>query len=168
MRFYALGARWAAACDVPDLELFPKRYPGLRTMEFRASLEIGAQQFALWLAALLRRRGVPLPIERWAKPLSRIASWMDAFGGDLGGMLVSLAGKRPDGSRARIEWHLTTDARHGPEIPCMAAVLLARKLAQGGVAQPGAFSCMGFLTLPEFETEFARWRITTVVREGAA
>ena len=168
MRFYALGARWAAACDVPDLELFPKRYPGLRTMEFRASLEIGAQQFALWLAALLRRRGVPLPIERWAKPLSRIASWMDAFGGDLGGMLVSLAGKRPDGSRAWIEWHLTADAQHGPEIPCMAAVLLARKLAQGGVAQPGAFSCMGFLTLPEFETEFARWRITTVVREGAA
>jgi len=42
----------------------------------------------------------------------------------------------------------------------MAAVLLARKLAQGGVAQPGAFSCMGFLTLPEFEAEFARWRIT--------
>jgi len=36
---------------------------------------------------VLRRRGVPLPIERWARPLSRIASWMDAFGGDLGGML---------------------------------------------------------------------------------
>src|SRR5438552_10647635 len=166
MRFYALGARWAAACDVPDLELFPKRYPGLLTMEFRASLESGAQQFALWLAALLRRRGAPLPIERWAKPLARIASWMDPFGGELGGMLVSLAGKRPDGSRARIEWHLTADAQHGPEIPCMAAVLLARKLAQGAVAQPGAYSCMGFLTLPEFETEFTRWRITTVVREG--
>jgi hypothetical protein len=50
----------------------------------------------------------------------------------------------------------------------MAAILLARKLAQGGVAQPGAYSCMGFLALPEFETEFARWRITTVVRESAA
>ncbi len=168
VRFYALGARWAAACDVPDLELFPKRYPGTRTMQFRASLESGAQQLALWLAALLRRRGVPLPIERWAKPLGRIASWMNVFGGDLGGMLVSLAGKRSDGSRARIEWHLTADAQHGPEIPCMAAILLARKLAQGSVAQPGAFSCMGFLALPEFETEFARWRITTVVRESAA
>ena len=168
MRFYGLGARWAAACDVPDLELFPRRYPGIRTMEFRASLEIGAQQFALWIAALLRRRGMALPIERWARPLARIASWMDAFGGDLGGMLVSLAGKRSDGSRARIEWHLTADAQHGPEIPCMAAILLARKLAQGDFAQPGAYSCMGFLTLPEFETEFARWRITTVLREGAA
>ena len=168
LRFYGLGGRWAAACDVPDLELFPKRYPGMRTMEFRASLEIGAQQFALWLAALLRRRGVALPIERWARPLGRIASWMDAFGGDLGGMLVSVTGRRPDGSRARIEWHLTADAQDGPEIPCMAAILLARKLAQGGVAQPGAFPCMGFLALPEFETEFARWRITTVVRENGA
>ena len=168
LRFYGLGGRWAAACDVPDLELFPKRYPGVRTMEFRASLEVGAQQFALWLAALLRRRGMALPIERWAKPLARIASWMDAFGGDLGGMLVNVTGRRPDGSRARIEWHLTADAQHGPEIPCMAAILLARKLAQGGVAQPGAYSCMGFLALPEFETEFARWRITTVVKEGAA
>jgi len=168
LRFYGLGGRWAAACDVPDLELFPKRYPGVRTMEFRASLEVGAQQFALWLAALLRRRGMALPIERWAKPLARIASWMDVFGGDLGGMLVNVTGRRPDGSRARIEWHLTADAQHGPEIPCMAAILLARKLAQGGVAQPGAYSCMGFLTLPEFEMEFARWRITTVVRESAA
>jgi len=168
LRFYGLGARWAAACDVPDLELFPKRYPDTRTMQFRASLESGAQQLALWLAALARRRGVPLPIERWAKPLGRIASWMNVFGGDLGGMMVSLAGRRADGSRARIEWHLTADAQHGPEIPCMAAILLAHKLAQGGVAQPGAYPCMGFLALPEFETEFARWRITTVVRESAA
>jgi hypothetical protein len=168
MRFYALGGRWAAACDVPDLELFPKRYPGLHTMEFRASLEIGAQQFALWLAAQLRRRGMSLPIERWAKPLGRIASWMNVFAGNLGGMLVSVAGRRPDGSRARIEWHLTADAQDGPEIPCMAAILLARKLAQDGIAERGAFPCMGFLSLPEFETEFARWRITTVVRESAA
>jgi hypothetical protein len=27
---------------------------------------------------------------------------------------------------------------------------------------------MGVLALPEFETEFARWRITTVVRESSA
>ena len=168
MRFYGLGGRWAAACDVPDLELFPKRYPGVRTMEFRASLEVGTQQLALWFAALLRRRGVRLPIERWAKPLGLMAAWMDVLGGHLGGMLVSVTGRRPNGNRARIEWHLTADAQHGPEIPCMAAILLARKLARGGVAQPGAFPCMGFLALPEFESEFARWRITTVVRESAA
>ena len=80
-------------------------------------------------------------------------------------MLVSVRGRRADGSPARAEWHLTADAMHGPEIPCMPAILLARKLAAGGVAQRGAFACTGFLSLPEFEREFARWRITTVVRE---
>jgi hypothetical protein len=168
LRFYGLGPRWAAACDVPDLELFPKRYPGAHTVQFRASLEVGAQQFALWLAATLRRRGVPLPIERWTRPLGRIASWMNGLGGDRGAMLVSLIGRRADASRVRVEWHLTADARHGPEIPCMAAILLARKLAKGGLSPPGAFPCVGFLALREFEAEFARWRITTVLRETDA
>jgi NAD(P)-dependent dehydrogenase (short-subunit alcohol dehydrogenase family) len=165
LRFYGLGPRWAAACDVPDLELLPRIYPGARTVEFRAALELGMQQSALWLAASLRRHGVRLPLERWAGALDWIASRMNAFGGELAGMLVSVSGKRADGSRARAEWHLTADAQHGPEIPCMPAILLARKLANGGIAQRGAFPCTGFLSLPEFEREFARWRITTVVRE---
>jgi hypothetical protein len=168
LRFHGLGPRWAAACDVPDLELFPKRYAGVGTVQFRASLELGPQQFALWLAATLRRRGVSLPIERWAGVLGRVASAMNAFGGDRGAMLVSLVGRRPSGPLARIEWHLTTDALHGPEIPCMAAILLARKLASGGIGPPGAFHCTGFLTLAEFESEFAKWRMTTVLKENDA
>ena len=165
LRFYGLGPRWGAACDVPDLELLPRIYPGVRTVEFRAALELGAQQCALWAAAFLRRHGVRLPLERWAGPLDWIAARMNVFGGTLGGMLVSVSGRRADGSRARAEWHLTADALHGPEIPCMPAILLARKLAAGGIAQRGAYACTGFLSLPEFEREFARWRITTVVRE---
>src|SRR5579859_4204787 len=33
-----LGVRWAAACEVPDLDLFPVRYPGVKTVEFHAAL----------------------------------------------------------------------------------------------------------------------------------
>ena len=168
LRFYGLGARWAAACDVPDLDLLPRLYPGARTVEFRAALELSTQQSALWLAALLRRNGVRLPLERWTGALDWVASRMNALGGHLAGMLVSVSGKRADGSRVRGEWHLTADALHGPEIPCMPAILLARKLANGGIAQRGAFACTGFISLPEFEREFARWRITTVVRERSA
>jgi uncharacterized protein YbjT (DUF2867 family) len=165
LRFYGLGARWAAACDVPDLELLPRLYPDARTVEFRAALELGVQQSALWLAASLRRHGVQLPLERWTGTLGWVASRMNGLGGTLAGMLVSVLGRRADGSRARAEWHLTADALHGPEIPCMPAILLARKLANGGIAQRGAFACLGFLSLPDFEREFARWRITTVTRE---
>lgn len=162
---FAFGTRWAAACDVPDLELLPQRYPGARTVEFRAALEFGVQQWALWLAAAARRAGVPLAIERRAALMNRIAGWMDRFGGEHAGMKIALSGARADGSRARIEWQLTAPADNGPEIPCMAAILLARKLARGEIAARGAFPCVGFLTLAEFEGEFARWKITTRVTE---
>jgi len=168
LRFAGLGTRWSAACDIPDLELLPTRYSGVKTVEFRAALEIAVQHFGLWLVAALRRAGLPLPIERWAAPLNRLASLLDVFGSERGGMLVSLAGERTDGSRARMEWHLTADANHGPEIPCMAAILLTRKLARGELSARGAFPCMGFLKLSDFEPEFVRWGITTVVEERAA
>jgi hypothetical protein len=165
MRFAGLGRRWAAACDVPDLELFPIRYPHARTVEFRAALELAVQHFVFWLAAALRRAGVPLPIERWAKPLDRLASLMDVFGAQRGGMLVSVAGTLAGGSRKRIEWHLTANACDGPEIPCMAAVLLARGLIRGETTERGAYACMGFFALPDFEPEFARWGIATTIEE---
>ena len=168
LRFAQMGTRWAAACDVPDLELVPLRYPGLRTMEFRAALELSVQHFFLWLAAGARRVGVPLPIERWAAPLDRVASLFDGFGGEHGGMLVSLVGTCAGGSRRRLDWHLTAPACDGPEIPCMAAILLARKLARGRISQRGAHACAGFLSLTEFEPEFARWRITTAIEEAVA
>ena len=168
LRFAGAGARWAAACDVPDLELFPDRYRGLRTMEFRAALEFSAQHFALWLAAALRRAGIPLALERCAAPLERAATALGRFAGDKGGMLVSVIGEKDDGSRARIEWHLTVAATSGPEIPCLAAVLLARRLANGRLAERGAFACMGFLRLADFEPEFRRLAIVTSVEEHPA
>lgn len=163
-----LGTRWAAACDVPDLELLPARYPGVKTVEFRAALELGVQHFALWSAALLRRAGLPLPIERWAAPLDRVASWFDAFGSERAGMLVRVSGTDPSGGRKTVEWHLVADDNHGPEVPCMAAILLARKIARNELAERGAHPCMGFLKLEDFEPEFARWGMRTVVKECEA
>ena len=50
----------------------------------------------------------------------------------------------------------------------MAAILLAQKLVRGEIATRGAFPCMGFLALADFEAEFKRWKIATVIREAAA
>jgi len=167
LRFAGLGTRWAAACDVPDLTLLPQRYPGADTVQFRAALEIGVQHFALWLVATLRRIGVPLAMERWARPLNRFASVLDVFGTDRGGMLVSLEGVGKDGGRMHLQWHLTADAGHGPEIPCMAAIILARKLVRGEMPERGAHACMGLLELADFDPEFGKWGISTVVEEMA-
>jgi uncharacterized protein YbjT (DUF2867 family) len=162
------GTRWAAACDVPDLELLPQRFPTAVSVEFRAALEFGVQHVALWILASLRRRGAPIPIERWSAGLDRIASLLNRFGGEYGGMLVSIVGMREDGTRRRLCWHLTAPAKNGPEVPCMAAILLARRLARGQLGERGAYPCMGFLTLRDFEPELARWGIRSRLEEKAA
>ena len=100
---------------------------------------------------------------------TRAAGMFDAGAGQKGGMRVSVVGNRSDGGdRVRRTCQLTAPAMDGPEIPCMAAIILARRLARGEVFQSGAFPCMGFLILSEFAPEFARWKITTRMEEVAA
>jgi saccharopine dehydrogenase-like NADP-dependent oxidoreductase len=164
-RIGGLGRRWAAACDVPDLALFPERYPGVRTVQFRAALEVGIQHLLLAFVAQLRRLGLPVPLERWVSPLDRAATWLNRFGSECGGMAVELVGKRQDGLKSRLEWSLVADDNHGPEIPCMAATLVAGKLLRGDPMPVGAMPCMGLLALDEFVPEWERWGIRTTLEE---
>lgn len=161
------GTRWAAACDVPDLELFPTHYAGVKTVTFRAALEVPLQHFGLWGLAALRRLSLPLPLARWAGGINRMGSWLDRLGSDCGGMRVDVVGELPGGAMQRRVWQLTARGNHGPEIPCMAAVLLTLKLARGEHVPVGAQACMGLLTLADFESEFARWHITTRIDVSA-
>jgi hypothetical protein len=164
---FAFGTRWAAVCDVPDLAVLPQRYPSLRSARFHAALEFGAQHFMLWLLAALRRGGLPVNVERHADALERVARLFDRWGGHWGGMQVALEGTLPDGSRCRRTWQLQAPALNGPEIPCMATLLLARRLASGEVLPAGAHACMGLLRLHEFEPLFRRWSISTRIEEQA-
>ena len=165
---FPFGRRWAAACDVPDLELLPAHYAGVQSVTFRAALEVPLQHFALWSLAGVRRLGIPLPLTRWAAALNRAGSWLDRFGSDCGGMRIDVIGELAGGQRERRTWLLTATDNHGPEIPCMAAVLLAVKLARGQAVPLGARPCVGVLSLSEFEPEFARWGITTQQRRAAS
>ena len=172
---FPFGHRLAAACDVPDLALYPEHYAGVHTVTFRAALELPVQQLAVWSLAGLRRCGLPLPLQRWAAPLNRVAGRLDGWGGDCGGMSVELTGLSLAGARQRVRWLLTARDNHGPEIPCMPAVLLALKLmrgegpAQGAAPMPGraltsgARPCVGLLALQDFAPEFERWGITTLI-----
>jgi saccharopine dehydrogenase-like NADP-dependent oxidoreductase len=162
------ATRWAALCDVPDLALLPLRYPGLRSARFHAALEFGIEHFALWMLAAVRRIGLPLPVDRWAVAMNRMAGWLDARGGELGGMRVSVLGRHADGRRLRRTWLLEAPAADGPEIPCMAAILLARRIAAGHVPSPGAAACAGILRLDEFTPLFAQWRMRTRIEESFA
>jgi NAD(P)-dependent dehydrogenase (short-subunit alcohol dehydrogenase family) len=163
---FSFGRRLSAACDVPDLVLLPERYPEVSTVTFRAALEVAVQHIALWTLAAVRRIGVPVPIARWAPVLNRVGNWLDRFGSGTGGMKVRVVGVDSLGRRSRKEWELVAKDNHGPEIPCMAAILLALKLGRGVDMGGGAKVCVGLIPLSEFEGEFARWNITTQLSDS--
>lgn len=155
--FQRMRPRLAALCDIPDLELLPARYASVRSVMFRAALEVGLAQRTLgWLARLRQWRLIPRP-DVFAGLMFRGARVFDRFGSALGGMVVRVQGLDGQGQPAARSWHIAADQDHGPEIPCMAAVLLARRLAGGEAMASGARACMGLLELAEFEPEFARW-----------
>jgi hypothetical protein len=108
-----------------------------------------------------------LPLARWAAGIDRIGHWLDRFGSDCGGMRVDVIGEISGERRRRCTWLLIAGSNHGPEIPCMAAVLLTLKLARGELVPIGARPCIGMLQLSDFESEFARWDITTQVEVSA-
>jgi hypothetical protein len=164
---FSFGRRCAAACDVPDLQLLPLRYPTVRSVSFRAALEFSLQHRILWLIAAIRRAGVALPVARWGMAFDRAARWLDRFGGETGGMRVRLRGRDRNERPLVLTWELVARGNHGPEIPAMAAALLALRLAQGRPPLVGAQVCMGILDLADFESEFNRWSITTSVAHSA-
>jgi hypothetical protein len=160
-----IGNRWAAACDVPDLELLPTRYPGVQTVTFRAALEVSLQHYALWTIAAFRRMGLGLPLAPWVPVFDRVGAWLNWFGSDTGGMRVRVVGRDDAGKGRHRTWELIAKNNHGPEIPCMAAIILANRLKRGNAYMPGATVCMGILELSDFESEFSRWNIATQVTE---
>lgn len=159
--FLRMRPRIGALCDIPDLELFPGHYAVRDRVMFRAALEVGMTQRAFAVLAALRARGLLRRPERWAGVLNRAAVAFDSLGTALGGMVVRVEGLDARGRPARRAWHIAADNGHGPEIPCMPAILLARKLAAGSAMPAGAFTATGLLRLAEFHGEFARWRMVT-------
>jgi NAD(P)-dependent dehydrogenase (short-subunit alcohol dehydrogenase family) len=155
--FARLRPRLGAVCDVPDLELFVDRYAGVATVMFRAALEVGLGQRALSALSTLRFARVLPSLPRFAGALDTIGKLFDPLGSALGGMVVRVRGIDAGGKPAACAWHVTAPDGHGPEIPCMAAILLARRILRGESLPIGATPCMGLLALTDFDDEFVRW-----------
>jgi saccharopine dehydrogenase-like NADP-dependent oxidoreductase len=166
--FPQLGARWLGNCDIPDLELFPKRYPTVQNIRFKAGLEVPAMHLGLWSLSWLVRVGLLRKAERLAAPLMRGKRWFSKFGSDAGGMFVVLDGLGHDGTPKSIAWHVLARDNQGPYIPQAPASILTRKLLSGAVAVRGAMPCLGLMTLPEFEAEITDLPITTQVQHTPA
>jgi len=85
-----VGTRWLADCDVPDLELFPERYPGVQSVRFGAGLELPFLHFGLWLLSWPSRWRWIARLEAHAERLRRGSEWFAKLGTDVAaGTLVA-------------------------------------------------------------------------------
>ncbi len=149
-RYQSLGWRLLGNCDVPDLGLFPKRYPDLKTIRFYAGIEIPFIHITLWLLSWFVRFGLIARLESAAPLLLKAAGFFDWFGSANSGFHMELSGSDLDGQRKTIMFELTARSGDGPYIPCIPALLMAKKIANGSLTNRGAFPCTGYITLNEY------------------
>lgn len=145
-----VGKRHLANCEVPDLTLFPARYEGIKSVQFRAGLELGLLHHGLVLLSWLVRAGVMPPMARYARSLKRISEWLLPFGSDAGAMHVRVSGIDHNAMPCTRRFELSAIAGDGPQIPCAAAIVVANKLLNGQLNLRGAQACIGIVTLNEY------------------
>ena len=147
-----LGKRWMAHCDIPDLDLLP-RYYGLKFIQFSAGIESTFLHLSIWTMSWLIRLGLPINLANYAKALLKLSRLFDYFGTSDGGMHMIITGEDKSGNQKTIKWFIVAKNGHGPHIPTIPAIILAKKLVQDEINRIGAMPCVGLITLEEYLTE---------------
>ena len=155
------GRRWLSACDIPDLDLLPERY-GLTDIRFGAGIELAPLMFVMTALAWLVKMGLPLDLAGHARLLKWATDLFNPFGGDTGGMHVRLAGLDRDGRPLTRTWYIVASQGDGPQIPCVPAIVLARRLyAKDPGISAGAFPCVGLVSLEDYLDELRPYAVST-------
>ncbi len=149
-KYKDLGWRLLGNCDVPDLVLFPRRYPGLKTIRFHAGLEIPFIHITLWALSWLVRFGLIKNLQSSASFLLRTSFLFDWFGTANSAFHMKLSGKDRNGKDKVITFELTARSGDGPYIPCMPSIIMAKKLVNDEINDMGAYPCIGFITRDEY------------------
>ena len=157
-----LGRRWFGYCDIPDLDIFPARYPQLKSMRFAAGHEIASLHWGTWLLSGGVRLGLLPPLDHWASALLRASFLFDPLGSDRSGFHMFIRGCDAQGRPVERRHWMIARQGHGPNIPCMPVILIARKLAAGEGIAPGARPCLDLITLDEYLAALRHLDITTI------
>jgi hypothetical protein len=148
-----LTGRWLALTDVPDLDLLPESLPGRPAVIFRAGTESALQTVGLWsLSWPVRWLGLE-GMARFAPLLLFLQRLTQSLSSDRSAMSVRLKGEAGGASVER-QWTLIASDGDGPDIPTLAAVILADAILAGKVTA-GAQPAHMLLTVPQFEPLFA-------------
>jgi hypothetical protein len=160
-----IRSRWLAIADVPDHDLLVEALPGRPSVVFRAGTEFAVQTIGLWLLSWPVRwlsivslaRAAPLLL-----PLQRLSRWMSDGSSAMSVRVKGEAG----GAFVERQWTLIAADGDGPEIPTLAAVLLAEAAAAGTIA-PAARDAGRLLDLDAFEPLFQSLSIRHAITERA-
>ncbi len=163
-KFAYLGWRALGNCDVPDLSLFPTRYPSLQTIRFRAGIEVSAIHLSLWALTWFVRWGFIGNLATMAASLLALSRPFDAIGTSKSGFFMEMRGRDKKDHPKKMLFELTACSGDGAMIPCTPAIVLALKLARGEMAQRGARPCVGLLTLDELLQELKSLDISWTMR----
>jgi hypothetical protein len=160
--------RLCGLCDVPDLDLLPALLPGRPAVTLRAGPERALQMRLLAAASLPVRWGRARSLRPLTPLAMRSQRAMRLMSSDRSAMAVTLWGWRGESPVER-RWTLIAEQGDGPEIPTLAAYLLAERLLAGAVPA-GAGDAAGLLDLADFEPLFAELairhaRVETVGRD---
>lgn len=149
-KYWGLGWRLLGNCDIPDLALFPERYPSLKTVRFYAGLELSVVHLGLWALSWLVRIGLVRRLEKAAPTLLRLSILFDRFGSADSGFHMTIAGIGKNHAPKTLSFELVARSGDGPYIPCIPSILLTKKIATGQMTKTGAMACMGLITLEEY------------------
>jgi hypothetical protein len=166
-RYPGLGWRLFGNCDIPDLTLFPKRYPTLRYMRFAAGHELKLLHIGTRMLGALVRLGIIRSLNNHAEGLLRLAFLFDRFGSGRSGFHMILTGTGRDGKPLERRFVIIAGSGHGPYIPRMPAILLARRLASGEALPRGAMPCVDLIDLDAYLAALAGLDIS-VIRDGGS
>ena len=163
VRYPELGLRLFGHCDVPDLELFPTRYPELRDLRFVAGHEVKLLHLGTWLLSWTVRLGLVPSLAPYAERLLHLSFLFDPLGSDKSGFHMFLRGIGNDGKPMEVRVFMVARQVHGPNIPCMPAIILARRIAAGEPPAPGARPCLDLIDLDDILTSIEHLDVTTKV-----
>lgn len=159
-KFWKLNYRPLGNCDIPDLELFPRTYPSLSSIQFQAGLEVKLIHTVLFFLSWLVRVKMIRSLQPLAPHLLKLAGIFDFMGSNDSGFFMEMTDKNQSD---RILFELSARSGDGLYIPCIPSVLLAKKLIRGEINKTGAFPCMGFIKLDEYlkalEEFDINWRV---------
>jgi hypothetical protein len=164
-RYPELGVRLFGNCDIPDLELFPSRYPDLRNIRFAAGHEIKLLHLGTWLLSWGVRCGLLPPLGDHSKRLLKWSFLFDALGSSRSGLHMFVMGTGRDGRRRTERFYMIARQGHGPFIPCTPAINLAERFARGELPQRGARPCLDLIALDQFLERLEHLDVT-IVREA--